>query len=141
MFSHIQFFIKVLKVLPSDFPELDFLWSRPSVLVPVEDPLSFWPHRTPAGVFKKSQIFKSIMSKIENLDMCKIFFWQITSKKLSLCSWKITNRPFSRGSNFFIFQPQGFENLGLMQNTPRGSSMSFYPDFILILSWFYPDFI
>ena len=27
--------------VPSDFPELDFLWSRPSVEVPVEDPLSF----------------------------------------------------------------------------------------------------
>ena len=27
--------------VPSDFPELDFLWSRPSIQVPVEDPLSF----------------------------------------------------------------------------------------------------
>ena len=66
---------------------------------------------------------RSILGPSEHVS--KIFFCQITSKKLPLCSWE-TQRNFSvwRGLTFLIFWPYGFENFGFLKNVCRGAMSS-----------------
>ena len=55
----------------------------------------------------------------------KDFLCQITSKKLSLCSWKITQKSFCQKLlKIFIFQPCGFANLWFLKHARRDAMRS-----------------